>query len=321
MVYQVIARKWRPQKFEDVLTPHRERAGKVKSFISASFVILAISLLAVSASAQQASNPPFDFPKHVDVPGEKSDEDRYREMIRRNTERSPREGPSREPRVLKKGLLAPSDQDRASYASFLRQPNTGLIRLLPRELLDGNTDHSKKPLKVRGGGRYYSFSYLSHDYGADLELATDLICKGTRNGILECQHPHKLSAASYGMLTNLGNVTLEDVTINDPRASFMLAYEPLRVQQKARCEMLLFRNGVAIDGQLYKAGLPIHANTTYLLRAFDYGQSDVLVGFRVVREDGDGGVTIAWKLLKQFAPRKLENVVYVTPPTNKCPTR
>jgi hypothetical protein len=292
----------------------------VKSFICTTFVIFAISLLAASAFAQQASNPPFDFPSHVTVPGEKSDEDRYREMVRRNTERAPREGPPPEPRVLKKGLLAPSDQDRVSYAGFLGQPDTGLIRLLPRELLDGNTDHLKKPLKVRGGGRFYSFSHISHNYGADLELATDLICKGTRNGVLECQHPHKLSAASYGMLTNLGKVTLEDVTINDPRASFMVTYEPPRAQQKARCEMLLFRNGLTIDGQLYKAGLPIYVNNTYLLRAFDYGQSDVLVGFRVVRENGDGGVTIVWKLLKQFAPRKFENVVYLNP-KDKCPTR
>jgi hypothetical protein len=292
----------------------------LKGFIIASFVILAIFLLTARISAQQASNPPFDFPAHVDVPGEKSDEARYRDMVRRNTTPEPRSGPTPEPRVLKKGLLAPSEQDRASYSDFLRQPNTGLIRLLPRKFLNGHPEQSKTPLKVRGGGRFYSFFYLSHDFAADLELTTDLICKGTGNGVLDCEYPHKLSAASYGMLTNLGNVTLEDVTTNDRRASFMLAYDPPRAQPKARCDMLLFRNGVTVDGQLYKAGLPIQVNATYLLRSIDYGQSDVLVGFRVVREDGDGGVTIAWKLLKQFAPRKFENVVYINP-TDKCPIR
>ena len=40
---------------------------------------------------------------------------------------------NREPRVMTSGPLAPSDQDRADHATFLTQPSTGLIRLLPRQ--------------------------------------------------------------------------------------------------------------------------------------------------------------------------------------------
>ena len=35
--------------------------------------------------------------------------------------------------ALEAKLLAPSDEDQAAYAEFLKQPDTGLVRLLPRE--------------------------------------------------------------------------------------------------------------------------------------------------------------------------------------------
>jgi len=73
-----------------------------------------------------------------------------------------------------------------------------------------------------------------------------------------------------------------------------------------------------INGQLYNTGLPIQVNSTYLLRATDRRSSDVLVAFRVVREDVDGSVTLAWKLLKEFKPTKIENVLYVNN-TDRCP--
>ena len=75
-----------------------------------------------------------------------------------------------------------------------------------------------------------------------------------------------------------------------------------------------------IDKQVYNSTLPIQLNATYLLRSINYGLSDLLVGFRVARQDTDGSVVIAWKLLKQFAPRKLEKVVYVNT-TDKCPIK
>jgi hypothetical protein len=56
------------------------------------------------------------------------------------------------------------------------------------------------------------------------------------------------------------------------------------------------------------------------MRSTDRRQSDVLVAFRVVREDFDASVTLAWKLLKEFNPTKIENVLYVNG-TDKCPAR
>src|SRR5450432_737873 len=79
---------------------------------------------------------------------------------------------NREGRVLKKGFLAPSTSDRQSLTRFLSLPHTGLFRLLPREVYDSQYAHPKTPVKIRGGGAYYSFVNLTHQYGygSDIEL-------------------------------------------------------------------------------------------------------------------------------------------------------
>ena len=278
-------------------------------------VILALLLFAAGVSGQQAANPPLDFPAHMDVPGEKSEEARYRDMVRRNNERARGQGPAAEPRVLKKGPLAPAEEDRRAYAGFLKQTGTGLVRLLPRPTPAAKT--LNRP-KIGGGGEHYSFSFLSHERTGDIDLVFDVVCQGVLGGPPRCQYPRSLRASHNGMLTNLGDVALDDLTVNDPRTAFLLAYRPPREASKVRCERLEFSKGVTANGQLYKRGLPIQINGTYLLRSTDRRLSDVLVAFRVVREDIDGSVTLAWKLLKEFQPTKIENVLYVNN-TDKCP--
>lgn len=215
--------------------------------------------------------------------------------------------PAPEARVLKKGLLAPSVQDRTDHKAFLTQSNTGLIRLLPYERANET--------RIRGGGAYYSFHYLSHEYGrgSDIELVRPLIITSgsVPRRVLEENHDSLsvgFAGADYGMMTNLGDVPLDDITAKDPRARFLAEYEPPRSDPKARCERRRFVVGETIDGLVYKNRLPVQVGATYLLRSINYDESDVLVAFQVARRDNDGSVIIAWKLLKEFTPRKLENV-------------
>jgi hypothetical protein len=213
--------------------------------------------------------------------------------------------PASEARVLTRGPLAPSDADRANYAGFLKQSNTGLIRLLPRTYQQSKF-YSKPPVKIRGGGAYYSFSNLSHEYGygSDLELSTALMFYDGR----EVPPSHQLSVgfagADFGMMANLGEVPLESVT-NDLRTEFMRAYKPPRKEAEARSEFRRFHAGVTLNGQQYRSRLPIQVGATYLLRSINYDESDVLVAFRVVRKDTDQSVIIAWKLLKRFGTPRL----------------
>src|SRR5215475_5409758 len=65
--------------------------------------------------------------------------------------------------VKVKALLLPSAEDRAAFAKFLKQRNTGLIRLLPRGLYENI-------LNIRGGGAYYSFTRKTNEYGRGSDI-------------------------------------------------------------------------------------------------------------------------------------------------------
>jgi len=229
--------------------------------------------------------------------------------------------PPTEARVLTKGVLAPAEADRLMYASFLSQSNTGLVHLLPRQFKNSKFARPDA-VKINGGGAYYSFYYLSHEYGrgSDLELGTTL----TFYGQTEIPPSHHFSVgfagADFGILTNIGDVPIESVTRDDPSGEFMLKYIPPRLEQRARCEYRMLLRGVRYDGRMYASKAPIETNATYLLRSINYDTSDVLVAFRVVRQDPDDSVTIAWKLLKKFN-RPMLDPRLKPDPTFQCPIR
>lgn len=191
--------------------------------------------------------------------------------------------------ALEKKFLAPSTEDRAACAELLRQPDTGLIRLLPRETYGDNNYKNKKSLTLRGGGAYYSFSRLTHEYGygSDIELQMGYLSVG-------------FAGADFGILTKLGDLRLEEITLEHQGAHFMAAYLPPGELAKARVEQRRFGAGITVDNEHYQERMPAEINTAYLLRSINYDTSDVLVAFRVIRKDTDGSLIIAWKLLKNY---------------------
>lgn len=189
-------------------------------------------------------------------------------------------------------FLAPAEEDRAAYAEFLQQPHTGLIRLLPREVYESEVyKKNVKGLTIRGGGAYYSFARLTHEYGQGSDIG------------LEAGY---LSMPDYGMLTKLGDLSIEEITLEHPGARFIAAYNPPGEESKARLEYQRFGDpGAIIDNELYQRRVPVEVNKTYLLRSISYDRSDVLVTFRVIRKDSDGSVIIVWKLLKNYPKPEL----------------
>jgi len=251
-----------------------------------------------STLAQTTTQPPPFGDKHVggDVPID----ERFKKAPGRNAVPA-------EDRVLTNGPLAPSKEDRMAFAWFLRNPDTGLIRLL---------QPGKVPLRpgltaMSGSGAFYSFANLTHlsRYGSDISLSLDQLSVNFMSG--------------YGFMTNLGNVPLEGVMLTDQHAGFIAAYEPAITLLQARAETLRFRQAVVIEGKSYQARLPVELNSTYIVRSINYGQplfgpnsssgisaegrrTDVLVAFRAVRKDADGNLTIVWKLLKKYPEPKLD---------------
>ena len=194
---------------------------------------------------------------------------------------------------LESQFLAPSVEDRTTYAEFLTQPDTGLIRLLPREKFD-STPEKLSPLTIRGGGAYYSFVRLTHEYGygSDIELYNGNLSVG-------------FAGADYGMLIKLDGVRLEDVSTEIPGVTFLAKYNAVGNEPDARLEQTRFGRGTIIDGVSYKGRVPVEVGATYLLRSIDFDRSDILVALRIVRQDTDGSVIIAWKLLQKYPVPKL----------------
>ncbi|MFP5262348.1 MAG: hypothetical protein ACLGJB_10630 [Blastocatellia bacterium] len=184
-------------------------------------------------------------------------------------------------------LFEPSADDRTAFAEFLRQPGAGLTRLMPGEKYDGR-------LLTRGAGAYYSFVRLTHEYG----FGSDLSLEQNQFGV-------GFAGASFGFLTSLGDVPLASVSVDDRAVKFLSALAVPSKEEDAREQYRLGHSGFDSGGVRYANRLPAVANATYALRSVDYKRSDVLVAFRVVRQDSDGSMVLLWKILKRFPTPEL----------------
>jgi hypothetical protein len=184
-------------------------------------------------------------------------------------------------------LLEPADEDRRAWAEFLRQPDTGLIRLLPEE-------RYRDKLALRGDGAYYSFARLTHEYGQGSDLAL-------RDGAFHSG----FAGYQTGLLVRLGDLPLERATLEHPAIRFLAAFQPAQREPEIRARQReLSRPGLEHEGFTYRREVKVEPDTTYALRSIDYDRSDVIVAFRVGRRDADGSVILPWRKLATLpAPR------------------
>ena len=159
----------------------------------------------------------------------------------------------------------------------------------------GAVANARKSGNVRGGGAYYSFTRKTHEYGY-----------GTHLSLEHGQFLVGFAGADYGALVNLGDVPLESVSLNTPAAKLLETYRRASRERDARSEDRRFGKGVVVDGLTFRRSLPKKPNSTYVLRAVNYGNSDVLVAFRVVEVEFDGAALILWKLLKRYPTPQIE---------------
>jgi hypothetical protein len=194
--------------------------------------------------------------------------------------------------VLEKKVLAVADSDRAEFAAFLSQPQTGVIRLLPREVYDGN---SKRRLAIRGSGSYYSFVGKTHEYGrgSDIALEQNNLSVG-------------FAGADYGLLLNLGNISLDQVASDHPATRALMDYTPPIKEADMRAEFRKLWKGIELSGFNFTSRVPAKVSNTYLLRSISTDESDIMVVFRVVRKDTDESLILVYKVLKTFPVPKME---------------
>lgn len=191
--------------------------------------------------------------------------------------------------ALEKKVLAPSDADRAEFAAFLSQPETGLIRLLPREKFDS------KVMTINGGGAYYSFVRSTHEYGHGSDISLD-------GGNLSVG----FAGADYGMFLNVGDISLDQVTSDYLAARALLEYTPPAREPEIRAEYRKLWEGINLAGFTFKSRVAPKVSNTYLLRSISPDRSDIVAAFRIVRQDTDGSIIFIYKVLKKFPPPKME---------------
>lgn len=183
---------------------------------------------------------------------------------------------------MEKVFLAPSAEDLSSLEEFLRQPNTGVTRLMPREKYDQH-------MLTRGAGAFYSFNGLTHDYGkgADILLEQGAFRVG-------------FAGANFAFIGLLGDLPLDAITVEHPGVRFLAGFETPSLEPDAREQQRRTKAGFEAEGFAYRNTLPATVNRTYAVRSVNYGGSDLLIAFRVTRQDGDGSLILAWKILKRF---------------------
>lgn len=218
-----------------------------------------------------------------------------------------------------KKLLAVSVPEQQKHAAFLRQPGTGLCKLLTADetrlaINDVNAQHSFPHLV--GLGAFFSFAKQTHnaDEWAQIRLKdgvfhpayTEMKRTTLASSGGMAQSFVYTSGYSLAVFTALGNVTLEEVTLQ-LSAIQVLAELPAPTQyQDFISQLKQYSAGVNVGQQRYQLAIPARPDTTYVMRSLTYKKADVIVAFRIVQQDRDGNLHILWKQLKNVPLAELK---------------
>ena len=213
--------------------------------------------------------------------------------------------------------IAPSSEDTDRFAEFLRQPNTGLFKLVSDK---GCFSDSKivviKPecqqYTVPGAGSAYSFRVNTYR----VPSVADLVYKENKFTGGE--------TLTQEIFVEIGDVPLDTVNLKTAGMKFLIDFNAKTDANKLKETAAQLASGIEKDGFQYRSALNVNADSTYLLRSIAYEgtllrtfdgrifynevdwdkRKDVIVAFRVVRKDADKNITILWKeLAKKDAPK------------------
>lgn len=133
---------------------------------------------------------------------------------------------------LEVDVLLPDARDLARA----QKGGVNVFRLLPRE----RYDHK---LQVQGGGSFYSFTTRYHDYQkiSQIGLEQDYLSTG-------------FAGADYGLIADLGEAPLADLTREKPEVDFLLNYKIPTFLKDVRSEQRKSHN-YEINGLQFKSRL------------------------------------------------------------------
>lgn len=206
--------------------------------------------------------------------------------------------------------------DTRQFAAFLKQPDTGIVRLqsgdvcLPNRLVI--QADSTCPNNIIGKATLYSFR--ENDYRpkalADIFFSEN---KFSSPGVF-----------TLGVFANLGNVPIEDLTLASNGIKQLAELQPALDKAEVEKQYATLTTGVQIGDYIYKREVEAKENSSFVLRTIAYKgkvfqgkgvgkinilandpRNDVTVVFRIIRKHDDGSVTLLWKELDRKPSPKI----------------
>jgi hypothetical protein len=213
--------------------------------------------------------------------------------------------------------IAVNDEDIRKYSSFLKNNRAKLTRLVPnlscsRELQVIATSSNCLEYSMPGNGAAYSFRVKDYrlSHLADITLSEDSL-KVTGKTIL-------------GILVNIGDISFEKIEEKLPELKYLTTFQPPSLVDSIVQHNKNLQAGISQDGFLYKNAVSADENATYILRSIAYdttsyrslygikydemkfdSRKDITVGFRIIRREQDGTVTLLWKELDRKKSPKI----------------
>lgn len=220
----------------------------------------------------------------------------------------------KKPNSEQKKILQPVQADLNKYAQFLKQPKTGIFRLLPDPDCEADNNiirADQKCLNAIPESSFYSFREKEHTakYLSDIRLSKDyLISDGT---------------LSQSFLVVLGDTKLEDISLETDGLDYMQNFSAIAESVEAQKQFVQFARGVKSEDFVYRKVFRAAENMTYALRVIAFRGSlyqtfrgfrydildgdkriDLTIAFRVIRKNDDGSLTLLWKELdRRDAPK------------------
>lgn len=312
-----------------LLDPYRHFGGTHRMLCKA-FVLMLLLLSASEISAQIMPTPtPTPRPgtrAANPVIGDNANFDRLQSIEMMNNENAKKSHPLLD---RKKGMYRkPSDDETralavnpshlTAYASFLKQPNTGIVKLSGESSCAATTEvivatPKCATLQMPGSGIAYSFRAETYR----LPRLADIVLY---QGMLGAD-----AVMQQFALVVLANIKIEDVTLATSGLKYLVEVPAVRSGDEFTRFAAEIARGIQADGFTYRNGHPANNGGTYALRSIAYRgknlrtidgvpydeldfdrRRDVIVAFQVIDVDPEGNVTMVWRRLRDLEAPKLQ---------------
>jgi hypothetical protein len=250
---------------------------------------------------QPPKNKPNDLPDRV-MESDRAAMERNSRRVNRRVEPKPAEGTTSQLTPAQKRLLSPTEADLARFDKFLKGSDTGILRLYPKGRFEYalNKKNAKElpvvmTLPITGGAAAYSFSKHNHELSdwTEIGFQDKQLLSGIAGGVL-------------GFMTNLGDVPIDDVSLGTPSVQLLQSVESPKTRAEALQQSDRNAHGFAVGGVTFSSVLPAKSGSTYVMRSIAEGRADIVVAFRIDRQEDDGSLLILWKKLKKTSAPALK---------------